>query len=312
MENKKTQAGSNNQNSKGSANAAPVIFLSVFAILLAIAAGLLLRQVLESRAQVERAIYEKAEVVNEKEELTEKLNELEEEYVELSVKYEHLEGSLRQERARISRLRQELRGIDPVDARMYKEQIEELEEKLEEYREQARVMEAEKQSLASEKSQMQTTLNQANAQINELDSKKEDLEELVEKASYLTISELTAQGIRERRRRGDQPTDRARRTDKIQVCFTVNENHVAPAGNRDFFIRIIDPNNRVLSVSDANTFEFEGEEIVYTRKREVNFRNEPQNVCVAWNQPDRFEKGYYNAVVFTEGREVGYQLFQLD
>ncbi len=293
---------------KSSANVGPVIFLAIFAVLLAVVAGLLLRQVFETRFQAETALRAQTQTIAN---MTSQLNNLEEEYIELSVKHEHLEGSLRQERARISRLRQELRGMDPVEAQKYKDQIRELEERLEYYREQVSMLETEKQSLESEKSQMQTTLNQTTNRFDELEQRNKELEEKVEKAAYLTIAGITAQGIRERRR-GDEPTDRARRTDKIQICFTVNENPVAEPGNRDFYVRIIDPNNRVLADSQANVFDHNGEELVYSNRRSVNFRNEQQNVCVVWSQPERFESGYYNVNIYAEGREAGYKLFELE
>ncbi len=311
MEPNKAKTGKVDEKPKKTAGIGPVIFLSIFAVLLAVAAGLLLREVFEARLQAEVALEEKTIALQEKQEIEEQLNELEEEYVELSVKHEHLEGAIRQERARIARLRQEMRGIDPADAQKYKEQIQELEDRLEEYREQVRMLEAENQSLESEKSQMQSTLNQTTARFDELEQRKKELEELVDKASYLTISGITAQGIRERRR-GDEPTDRARRTDKLQICWTVNENLVAEPGNREFHVRIIDPNNRVLAASDQNTFDHNGEELVYSLRRQINFRNDQQNVCVVWTQDERFESGYYNVNIYAEGREAGYKLFELD
>lgn len=305
MKDKKQTKG---QNPKSSANVGPVIFLAIFAVLLGVAAGLLLRQVFETRIQAEAALETKSQIVDD---LNKKLDNLEEDYIELSVKHEHLEGALRQERARISRLRQELRGMDPVEAQKYKDQIRGLEDQLEIYKEQVGMLEIEKQSIESEKSQMQMTLNQTTILLDELERRNKELEEQVEKAAYLTISGLTAQGIRERRK-GDEPTNRARKTDKLQVCFTVNENQVAEPGNREFFVRIVDPNNRVLAASQANTFNHQGEELVYSQKRQVNFRSESQNVCVVWSQPERFESGYYNVNVYAEGREAGYSLFQLE
>lgn len=307
LQSKQRQTHIKKQQKKNTAPVAPVIFLAIFAIILGVAAGLLLRQVFETRLQAEHALNIKSQFV---EDLSERLNYLEVEYDELSTQNEHLEGQLRQERARISRLRSELRGIDPAKAQEYQEKISNLEKQLESYREQVAMLETEKQSLEGEKSQMQSTLNQTTARFDELERKKKELEEKVEKAAYLTISGITAQAIRERRR-GDEPTDRARRTDKIQVCFTVNENHVAEPGSRDFHIRIIDPNNQVLADSRANVFEHNGEELVYTNRRVVNFRNEQQNVCIVWSQPERFDSGYYNVNIYAEGREAGYKLFEL-
>ncbi len=294
---------------------AVVIFLAVLAVLLALGGALLLRQMLSARYDAQVAAIEIKNVSQEKELLIVQLDELEERYALLSATNQEMEAQLAAERRRVNQLRAQLRGdapsADGTSIAQYRQRIEELEAQLETYRNQLEVTESENTVLTSENSQIRESLAQITARNQQLERKTEELEEKVEKASILTISNLEGTALRERRR-GDEPTDRARRTDKIRICFTINENLVASPGNRDFFVRLINPLNQVLTTSPDNTLVFEGETIQYSLKRTVNFQGSSQDVCMIWDQDERFEKGYYNIVLFSEGREVGYKLFQLE
>ncbi len=292
-----------------------VIFLAILAVLLALGGALLLRQLLSAKHDSQVAASEIRIVNDEKELLLIQLDELEERYSLLETTNQELETQLAAERRRVRQLRAQLHGEggtgDGAGVEQYRERIEELEAQLETYRNQLEIAESENNVLTGENAQIRETLAQTSARNQQLESRTEELEEQVDKASILTISNLEGTALRERRR-GDEPTDRAKRTDKIRICFTINENLVANPGNYDFFIRLINPLNQVMTLSPDNTLEFEGETIQYSLKRTVNFQNSSQEVCMVWDQDERFEKGYYNIVVFSEGREVGYKLFQLD
>ena len=291
-----------------------VIFLAILAVLLAVGGAILLRQMLSARYETQVAAIELNQANEEIAILMAQLDELDEKYTTLAAENQEMVGQLDAERRRVRQLRAQLSGDSETGGpgiESYRARIEELEAQLEEYRQQIEALEAEKQMLSSETAQMRTTLSQTTARNQQLESRTKELEEQVEKAALLTISNLNATALRERRR-GDEPTDRARRTDKLRICFTINENPVASPGNRDFFIRLINPNNQVLTLSPDNTLVFEGETIQYSIKRTVNFQTSSQEVCAVWSQDERFESGYYNVVVFQDNREVGYKLFQLD
>jgi hypothetical protein len=298
---------------KRSGGSGVIVFLSVLAVILAIAGALLLREVLQARydAQMKDLVVER--VSNERNEMLRDLDEISAKYDQLAVEYKELDSLFKAERVRVNQLRAQLRsGTGPVEGgASFRAQIEELQAQVEDYRLQLEMLQAEKSVLENENSQIRTTLAQTTARNTELVTRNEDLEQQLEKASVLSISNLELTPLRTRRR-GDEPTDRAKRTDKMRVCFTVNQNLVAQRGNTDFFIRLVDPRNTVMATSSANTLEFEGEAIQYSIKRTVNYQNASQDVCVVWDQQEKFDKGYYNVVVFWNGMEVGYKLFQLN
>jgi hypothetical protein len=298
---------------KRSGGSGVIIFLSVLAVILAIAGALLLREVLQARydAQMKDLIVER--VTNERNEMLRDLDEISAKYDQLAIEYKELDSLFKAERVRVNQLRAQLRsGTGPVEGGpSLRAQIEELQAQVEDYRLQLEMLQAEKTLLENENSQIRTSLDITTARNSELETRNEELEEQLEKASVLSISNLELTPLRTRRK-GDEPTDRAKRTDKMRVCFTVNQNLVAERGNTDFFIRLVDPRNTVMATSPANTLEFEGETIQYSIKRTVNYQNASQDVCVVWDQQEKFDKGYYNVVVFWKGMEVGYKLFQLN
>ncbi len=308
MKNKKTKAG---KSKKKSPYLGTIIFLSIFAILLAVAAGFLMRQVFESRSETELALKGKNEVIHEKHKLQGQLNNLKEEYAELSQEHQKLENDLEQEKTRIQRLRAAMQDVASPNVSQYENEIERLENKLKDYEEQMQFIEAEKEAIAGEKSQIQKNLGETQSTFNEIKERNEELEEIFEEASLLNISGLTLKGVRETRG-GDEPIDRAWRTDKLEVCFIINENIVAEPGERDFYIRIVDSNNKVLTRSTENVFEHNDEEMIYSIKRSINFQNRQEKICSTWRQDDSFDSGYYNVAVYAEGRETGYEMMELD
>ncbi len=303
----KPKAPEKKQKTKG---VGAIIFLSIFVVILAAGSGLLLRQYLTVQQEAELAVEANKKIDKQRQELLTQLDELESAFQQLSIEYSQMEDVLRTERSRVRQLRNELAGKGPDDEPDMKEKIEELEKLLAEYQEEAEMLKVENLELTNEKSQIENTLNKASARTTQLEREKSEMEEQLDKASILSVSNIEANGVREKRR-GDVPTDRARRTSKIQVCFTINQNLVATPGNRDFYVRIIDPNNKVLTNFPDDTFTFEGEELSYSVQRTVNFQNNAQDICMIYNQDEKFEKGYYNIVIFAEGYEMGYKLLEL-
>jgi predicted nuclease with TOPRIM domain len=287
-----------------------IIFLSIFAVILAVGGGLLLREVLESRHDAEKTHKEKQLIAKERNELLIQLDALEKEFQKLSVEYAEMEKTLGVERGKISRLRSQLHGTGPGGDPSLQSKIDELERLLAGYQAEAETLKSENHMLAGEKSQIQNSLNQTTARNSQLEREKSEIEEQLKKASILSISNIESNGVRTKRK-GDEPTNKAKRTSKIQTCFTINQNLVATPGNRDFYVRIIDPGNNVLSAFPDDTFNYQGDELTYSVQRTVSFQNNAQDICLIYSQNAKFSKGYYNIVVFSEGYELGYKLMEL-
>ncbi|MBS4012688.1 MAG: hypothetical protein KGZ97_02850 [Bacteroidetes bacterium] len=287
-----------------------IIFLSIFALILAVGGGLLLREVLEVRHEAENAKTQNQLIAKERDELLKQLDALEAEFQKLSLEFTGMEKDLGSERTKIARLRSQLQGTGGFGDPTLQAKIDELERLLAGYQQEAESLKSENQMLAGEKSQIQNSLNQTTARNSQLEREKREIEEQLKKASILSISSIEANGVRVKRK-GDEPTNKAKKTSKVQVCFTINQNLVATPGNRDFYVRIIDPGNKVLTAFPDDTFNYQGDELSFSVQRTVNFQNNAQDICMIYSQSNKFTKGYYNIVIFSEGYELGYKLMEL-
>jgi regulator of replication initiation timing len=299
-----------NKNKKNNASGV-IIFLALFALLLAIGGALLLREVLSAKYEAQVAARENSRLTSDKQNLEQQLNDIDARYAQMSQEYGELEKLFEAERYSVNQLKSQLRGEGSAGMiAQYRQRIKELEEQLEAYRLQLEALENDNLALSGENGQIRESLAQYTAENQRLDVKNKEMAEQLLKASLLTISNLEGTAMRERRR-GDEPTTSAKKTDKLRICFDINQNLVTAPGNRDYYIRLVNPANQVLTISPDNTLPFEGENIQYSIKRTINYQNNAQQVCAVWNQKDKFQKGYYNIVVFEDGKEAGYKLFAL-
>ena len=64
---------------------------------------------------------------------------------------------------------------------------------------------------------------------------------------------------------------RARKVEKVKVCFTIGANAIVKSGTKDVYLRVADKNGDVFPKGGDSTkvFIFEEKEIVYSAKRTI-------------------------------------------
>ena len=107
------------------------------------------------------------------------------------------------------------------------------------------------------------------------------------------------------------PTERARRSDKIKVCFTVAKNMLTEAGDKELYVQVIDPLNNVLGSNDQ--IEFEDQVLNYSLISRFNYENRNLNICEYINELEdsKFEKGRYIINVFSDKALISSSEFSL-
>jgi hypothetical protein len=113
---------------------------------------------------------------------------------------------------------------------------------------------------------------------------KEVLIEKVSEASVLKAYNVTATGIRYTGSGREKITDKAKKVEKIKVCFTIGENKLVKSGIHTIIMQIIRPDNITVTqkVDGPYTFEFNGQLVEYTSKKEIQYQNEDTDLCLFW------------------------------
>ncbi len=144
---------------------------------------------------------------------------------------------------------------------------------------------------------------------------KEELSEKMNQAAFIraynvsvTAYKLKSGGNKE------QVTDKATRTDRLRICFTIGENPLVQGGKKIVYIRIQRPDNVVVTKSKYDTFLFNGQTLPYSIREDISYQGKSMNICVDWTKKDNDKpamKGRYVVSVFVDDKEIGSGTFEL-
>lgn len=177
---------------------------------------------------------------------------------------------------------------------------------------------AENDKLKVENSNLSSTLDSTRVRLEErtifTDSllvQNNALADVVSNASVLGAVNLKGFGVIERTSGKLIPTERASRSDKIRVCFTVPKNKLVQSGNQELYVQVIDPKNTTLGLNDQ--VNFNGKTIKYSVLSKFNYEKASLDICefVVMNGENDFEKGRYIVNVFNEKDLVATSAFTL-
>ncbi|WP_460219055.1 chromosome partitioning protein ParA [Psychroserpens sp. MEBiC05023] len=135
------------------------------------------------------------------------------------------------------------------------------------------------------------------------------LAEVVENAAVLQTTGLKGFGVIERSSGKLIPTERARRSDKIRVCYTVAKNALVGAGDKELYVQVLDPKNNVLGANEQ--IQFEDTVLNYSLISKFNYENRNLNICEFVAPADEFEKGRYIVNVFNNKSLISTSEFTL-
>ncbi|WP_299536593.1 hypothetical protein [Ulvibacterium sp.] len=126
------------------------------------------------------------------------------------------------------------------------------------------------------------------------------LADAVEKGSALNLSKFNVDAVKERNNGKLVSTSRAKRTDKFKICFTVADNVIAEAGDREFFLEVLDPQGNVLGESFSKTND-SGASVTYSKGTNFYYENKSLDVCDYINKPaGDFQGGNYMVNVYDD------------
>lgn len=162
-------------------------------------------------------------------------------------------------------------------------------------------------SLTTQRDSTRVALDESKRFNDTLTSQNSNLSKTVEKAQKLTITNLTTKSFKKRSSGKLIETDKARRVDQIDVAFTIAANEVAVAGDKTYYVQIIDPKNNV--IGDKKMESFDGQSLTYSFVTTARYENKTMDV--KQSIPGDFEKGLYTVNVFDKGNLVSNSSFTL-
>ncbi len=130
------------------------------------------------------------------------------------------------------------------------------------------------------------------------------LADVVEKGSALNLTTFNVDAVKERNSGKLVSTSRSKSTDKLKICFTVANNVIAQAGDREFYLEVLDPQGNVLGESYSKTND-NGASVTYSKGTNFYYENQKLDVCDYINKPaGDFQKGNYMVNIYDDGLKL--------
>jgi regulator of replication initiation timing len=170
------------------------------------------------------------------------------------------------------------------------------------------------QELHAENDKIRQDFRNEQTKSQSLVKDKEELTARVNQAAILNAYDVTASALKLRGGNKETPTDKASRTDRVNVCFTIGENPLVKPGRKNIYVCICRPDKIVVTKTKYDTFTFNGQILPYSIREDISYEGKSMNLCVKWIKRDNDKpamKGTYTVTVYAEDKEIGSGTFQL-
>ncbi|WP_373697921.1 hypothetical protein [Porphyromonas loveana] len=300
-----------------------LVFAAVAVAALIVLMGLFFNwQVIRERSALEQDRENFAKL--EKEAMQDELDRISEDYTEqynklsgnagemnIQLANDSLLAQLTAERTRVNRLQDELKTVKATNARRIGElrgEIKTLRAVLKSYVVQIDSLNAANERLRTENQEVRRNYAQAAGEASRLKVEKAELTGKVELASKLEAAGISI-GLLDKKGRAVKNVAKLK---TIQMNFIIPKNITAPVGEKAIYARILTPNDEVLQRSSGDVFPFEGKQIAYSCRKQIEYTGDQTDVVLYWNVEQTLTSGSYRVDFFADGHLIGRKSFKLD
>ena len=171
------------------------------------------------------------------------------------------------------------------------------------------------QTLVAEKKTVLKQLGSEKEKQSVLIKEKDELKSTIAKGSILSCFNISAKAVLYKRGgKKESETNKARKTEKIKVSFSLGENKIAKAGEKTIYVRIMTPDGKELAKSydDNCRFNFNQSSGYFAGKETLNYANaELMGVTYCEGQGE-YVPGNYIIEITCDGVVIGNTTIKLD
>lgn len=246
-------------------------------------------------------------LTEQKDSLTNELVMLHHGYDTLKTNNDTLNARLEEEKQKIERLLA-INASNVQTIRTYKKEISTMREIMKSYIVQIDSLNTRNQILSAENTEIKQQMRQVEQNNESLSQEKNELSSKVEVASIIRAREIKPIPLNSKRKE----TDRLERFEKLEIAFILNENHIVEPGKRTVYMRVTRPDGLVITSSPDNVFEVEGDKMIFTESRTVEYLNRDVEISIFVDNNGDFIKGTYGVDLYLDGHHIGSSSFMLE
>lgn len=244
------------------------------------------------------------ELTIDKENLTREMISLQNDYATLSSDYDTINSQLDSSREEVSQLIERIKKTEATNRskiRQYERELGTLRSIMKNYIVQIDSLNTLNKKLTADAAAARREAAESRRQSEELSKTVESLSGQVAAGSV-----LKARGLRmEAYNSSDKLTDRSSRVVRLLTTLSLVENDLAAKGPVRVYVRIKGPDGILLTNSSQRTFEVNGEPMICSASREVDYQGKEVELSIYLNDIPEYVKGIYTVEAYTEQSKLG-------
>lgn len=245
-----------------------------------------------------------SELEDEKRDLTEQMESLQNDYATLSSDYDNINSQLDTSRAEVADLLERIKKTNATNRakmRQYEKELGTLRSIMRNYIVQIDSLNSLNHKLTAEAAAARREAAASKAESAQLSQQVENLTGQVAAGSVIKARGLHIAAYNS----SDKVTDRSSRTVRLLTSLSLVENELAPKGPVRVFIRVKDPDGIILTNSNRSSFTFNGETMVASASRRVDYEGSEVDLSIYLNDIPEYRKGVYTVEAYTEQSFLG-------
>lgn len=245
-----------------------------------------------------------SELEDEKRDLTEQMESLQNDYATLSSDYDSINSQLDTSRAEVADLLERIKKTNATNRakmRQYEKELGTLRSIMRNYIVQIDSLNTLNHKLTAEAAAARREAAASKAESVQLSQQVENLTGQVAAGSVIKARGLHIAAYNS----SDKVTDRSSRTVRLLTSLSLVENDLAPKGPVRVFIRVKDPDGIILTNSNRSSFTFNGETMVASASRRVDYEGSEVDLSIYLNDIPGYRKGVYTVEAYTEQSFLG-------
>jgi len=297
-----TEEGNTAYGMQGKKSGAPIGFISITIIM----AAALVFLVVMYFDQKNKMTAMETELTHEKDSLANELRIMIHSFDTLKTDNDSLNARMQREKQRIIKLL-EVNASNIQLIRKYRNEISTMRDIMKSYIVQIDSLNTRNKILIAENVEIRQQYKRVQDSNVELEKVKEELTSKVTIASVIQAKDIVAAALNKKRKE----TTKINLLDKLRICYTLRENPIAEAGQKEVFMRVIRPDSLVITSSSENVFDFNGRKLIYSASRVADYMNQDIEMCIYLDNTGDFIPGNYNVELYLEENMIGQTNFML-
>lgn len=240
----------------------------------------------------------------EKDQLTEQLSELQSDYSTLSSSNDSLNVQLDREREKVEQLIERVKKTEATNRtkiKQYEKELGTLRSIMKHYIVQIDSLNTLNVALRKDAAIAREQAQKSEEKYNQLSKTTDEYAKQIEIGSVVKGRGVTMTAINA----SNKETDRSSRVAKLKTCMNLVENSLAEKGPRKVYIRVKGPDGILMTGDQQQIFELDGEQMIYSASREVDYQGEEVEICVYFDNGQAFTKGVYTVDAYTAEGKLG-------